>query len=507
LSDALQRAVADQGYTQPTPIQAQAIPVVLAGRDLLGAAQTGTGKTAGFTLPLLQRLATGANASHSPARHPIRALILTPTRELAAQVRESIRVYGKHMHLRSTVVFGGVGINPQIDELRRGVDILVATPGRLLDHMQQKTVDLRQVEILVLDEADRMLDMGFIPDVRRILAALPKERQNLLFSATFPEEIRKLASSFMRDPATVEVARRNTPAELVAQVAHPVDAGRKRELLAHLVKSNDWRQVLVFTRTKHGANRLAEQLERDGVEADAIHGNKSQNARTSTLKRFKDNELRVLVATDIAARGLDIEALPHVVNFDLPHVAEDYVHRIGRTGRAGASGEAVSLVSHEDRPLLAAIERLINRQIEKRIIAGFEPGQAPTRPSEPERRPRQGQPRRDQSRQGQPRREQPRQEQPRRQGRGPQPGHRAGGRPGGRSGGGARGELRPYRNEEYEAQLREARMRAREEARDQPYEEPRAVESEAPREPRQPVVTRKKQRPVLLGAPRREESA
>ncbi|MGA8049902.1 MAG: DEAD/DEAH box helicase, partial [Burkholderiales bacterium] len=417
MSDALQRAVADQGYTQPTPIQAQAIPVVLSGRDLLGAAQTGTGKTAGFTLPLLQRLAASATASQSPARHPIRALILTPTRELAAQVRESIRVYGKHMHLRSTVVFGGVGINPQIDELRRGVDILVATPGRLLDHLQQKTVDLRQVEILVLDEADRMLDMGFIPDVRRILATLPKERQNLLFSATFPDEIRKLASSFMRDPVTVEVARRNTPAELVAQVVHPVDAGRKRELLAHLVKSNDWRQVLVFTRTKHGANRLAEQLERDGIEADAIHGNKSQNARTRALKRFKDNELRVLVATDIAARGLDIEALPHVVNFDLPHVAEDYVHRIGRTGRAGVSGEAVSLVSHEDRPLLAAIERLINRQIEKRIIAGFEPGQAPAAPREPERRPRQGQPR-----QGQPRQGQPRQGQPRRPGRGAQPG-------------------------------------------------------------------------------------
>ena len=509
MSDALQRAVADQGYAQPTPIQAQAIPVVLSGRDLLGAAQTGTGKTAGFTLPLLQRLAASANASQSPARHPIRALILTPTRELAAQVRESIRVYGKHMHLRSTVVFGGVGINPQIDELRRGVDILVATPGRLLDHLQQKTVDLRQVEILVLDEADRMLDMGFIPDVRRILATLPKERQNLLFSATFPDEIRKLASSFMRDPVTVEVARRNTPAELVAQVVHPVDAGRKRELLGHLVKSNDWRQVLVFTRTKHGANRLAEQLERDGVEADAIHGNKSQNARTRTLKRFKDNELRVLVATDIAARGLDIEALPHVVNFDLPHVAEDYVHRIGRTGRAGASGEAVSLVSHEDRPLLAAIERLINRQIEKRIIAGFEPGQAPAAPREPERRPRQGQqPRRGQPRQGQPRQGQPRQGQPRRPGRGAQPGHPAGrpaGRPGGRSGGGPRGELRPYRNEEYEAQLREARMRAREEARDQPYEEPRAVEPEAPREPRQPVVTRKKQRAALLGAPRREE--
>jgi ATP-dependent RNA helicase RhlE len=371
------RAVADQGYTQPTPIQTQAIPVVLAGRDLLGAAQTGTGKTAGFALPLLQRLSGKANASHSPARHPVRALIVTPTRELAAQVEEDVRTYGKHLNLKSTLVYGGVGIQPQIDALRRGVDVLVATPGRLLDHVQQKTVDLRQVEILVLDEADRMLDMGFIHDIRRILALLPATRQNLLFSATFPDEIRKLAGSFMKDPVTVEVARRNTPAELVGQVAHPVDAGRKRELLAHLVKSNDWRQVLVFCRTKHGANRLAQQLERGGIEADAIHGNKNQNARTRTLKRFKDNELRVLVATDIAARGLDIEALPHVVNFDMPHVAEDYVHRIGRTGRAGIEGEAVSLVSAEERPMLAAIEKLINRKVESRIIAGFEPGTGP----------------------------------------------------------------------------------------------------------------------------------
>jgi ATP-dependent RNA helicase RhlE len=274
------------------------------------------------------------------------------------------------------VIFGGVNFNPQAAELRRGVDILVATPGRLLDHVQQKTLDLRHVEILILDEADRMLDMGFIPDIRRILALLPRERQNLLFSATFPDEIRKLAGSFMHTPVTVEVARRNTPAELVAQVAHPVDQGRKRELLAHLVKSNDWRQVLVFTRTKHGANRLAQQLEQSGIEADAIHGNKSQPARTRALKRFKDNELRVLVATDIAARGLDIESLPHVVNFDLPHVAEDYVHRIGRTGRAGASGEAVSLVSAEERALMAAIERLMNRSVASRVVPGFEPGHA-----------------------------------------------------------------------------------------------------------------------------------
>ncbi|HZM35358.1 MAG TPA: DEAD/DEAH box helicase [Burkholderiales bacterium] len=376
---ALARAVAEQGYTQPTPIQTQAIPVVLAGRDLLGAAQTGTGKTAGFALPLLQRLAAKANQSHSPARHPVRALIVTPTRELAAQVEADIRTYGKYVQLKTSLVYGGVGMQPQIDALRRGVDILVATPGRLLDHVQQKTVDLRQVEILVLDEADRMLDMGFIQDIRRILALLPAARQNLLFSATFPEEIRKLAGSFMKDPATVEVARRNTPAELVAQVAHPVDAGRKRELLAHLVKSNDWKQVLVFVKTKHGANRLAQQLTREGVQADAIHGNKSQNARTRALEQFKAGEMRVLVATDIAARGLDIEALPHVVNYDLPHVAEDYVHRIGRTGRAGAEGEAVSLVSHEDRSLMAAIEKLMNRKVESRIVDGFEPGTSSAR--------------------------------------------------------------------------------------------------------------------------------
>ena len=368
---ALLRAVAEQGYTQPTPIQAQAIPVVLAGRDLLGAAQTGTGKTAGFTLPLLQKLVEKANTSHSPARHPVRALIITPTRELAAQVEESVRTYGKYTSLKSALVYGGVGMQPQVDALRRGVDILVATPGRLLDHVQQKTVDLRQVQILVLDEADRMLDMGFIHDIRRILALLPAQRQNLLFSATFPEEIRKLAASFMKHPMTVEVARRNTPAELVAQVVHPVQADQKRSLLAHLVKSNDWRQVLVFVRTKHGANRLAQQLLREGIEADAIHGNKAQSARTRTLAQFKAGSLRVLVATDIAARGLDIEALPHVVNYDMPHVAEDYVHRIGRTGRAGVEGEAVSLVSPEERPLLAAIEKLMNRKVEQRVVSGF----------------------------------------------------------------------------------------------------------------------------------------
>ena len=489
LSAELVRAVADQGYTEPTPIQTQAIPVVLAGRDLLAAAQTGTGKTAGFTLPMLQRLGA-AGGKHNA----IRALILVPTRELAAQVQDSVRTYGAHQHLRSTVIFGGVGINPQIDALRRGVEIVVATPGRLLDHVQQKTIDLSKVEILVLDEADRMLDMGFIPDIRRVLALLPKQRQNLLFSATFPDEIRKLAAGFMHDPATVEVARRNTPAELVAQVAHPVDATRKRELLAHLVKTNDWRQVLVFTRTKHGANRLAEQLERDGIEADAIHGNKSQNARTRALKRFKDNELRVLVATDIAARGLDIEFLPHVVNYDLPHVAEDYVHRIGRTGRAGSTGEAVSLVGHEERPLLAAIERLMNREVEKKIVAGFEPGTAPSRPREPERRARRSQPRG-----AQPRRD----AEPRRDARPPQPRQDARRKPR-RDERHRRPDRIPYPSDEYAAQLQEARRRAREEPREEFQDAPRQAEPQAPREPRRPVVTHKKQRAVLLGTPRRD---
>jgi ATP-dependent RNA helicase RhlE len=465
LMPALVRAVAEQGYTQPTPIQAKAIPVVLAGKDLLGAAQTGTGKTAGFTLPLLQRLAGKASASHSPARHPVRALIVTPTRELAAQVEESVRTYGRHLPLRSTLVYGGVGMQPQVDALRRGVDVLVATPGRLLDHVQQKTVSLSQVEILVLDEADRMLDMGFIHDIRRILALLPAARQNLLFSATFPEEIRRLAASFMKDPATVEVARRNTPAELVAQVQHPVGHERKRELLAHLVRTHDWRQVLVFVRTKHGANRLAQQLARSGIEADAIHGNKAQNHRTRTLKRFKDNELRVLVATDIAARGLDIEALPHVVNYDLPHVAEDYVHRIGRTGRAGAEGEAVSLVSHEDRPLMAAIERLMNRKVEERVIAGFEQGNRGQTPISPEVR---GQSRHSpraqhqQPRQRKPQRERHAQPQYQPQHRRPQP---------------QRSRASDRLTAEQEAQLAEARRRmaAEGEARRSSREPPRAA--------------------------------
>ena len=374
----LLRAVTEQGYTVPTPIQLQAIPVVASGRDLLAAAQTGTGKTAGFTLPLLQRLAPMATKSFSPALHPVRCLILTPTRELAIQVHESVQTYGKHLPLRSFCVYGGININPQIEALKKGVEILVATPGRLLDLVQQKAVHLGKVQILVLDEADRMLDMGFIPDIKRIIALLPMApmRQTLLFSATFSDEIRRLSAQFLRDPATVEVARRNTPAELVTQYAYFVESGKKRELLAHLVKTNDWSQVLVFTKTKHGANRLATQLQKDGINADAIHGNKSQNARIRALEDFKEGKVKVLVATDIAARGLDIEELPHVVNFDMSHIPEDYVHRIGRTGRAGSTGEALSFVSSEDRSLFSAIERLINKKIEIRTIEGFEGGHA-----------------------------------------------------------------------------------------------------------------------------------
>ncbi|MEI6303536.1 MAG: DEAD/DEAH box helicase [Betaproteobacteria bacterium] len=406
LSAELLRAVAEQGYTVPTPIQAQAIPVVLAGRDLLGAAQTGTGKTAGFTLPILQLLSTRLGEAHTanhgkPVKQPVRVLILTPTRELCAQVNESVKTYGKFLKLKSTMIFGGVGFNPQVSELRRGVDIIVATPGRLLDHVQQRTVDLRSVEILVLDEADRMLDMGFLPDIRRIMSLLPMKRQNLLFSATFSDEIRKLSNTFMKDPASIEVARRNSPIELVTQVVHPVDKDRKRELLAHLVKTHNWFQVLVFTKTKHGANRLAEQLNKDGIESDAIHGNKSQPQRTRALKRFKDNEVQVLVATDIAARGLDIDALPHVVNYDLPNVPEDYVHRIGRTGRAGSTGDAVSLVCREDRSLLTAIERMMKKQVPVKIVPGFEAGSPSLRPAEP-RDPNERQERPEQQRRGQP---------------------------------------------------------------------------------------------------------
>ncbi|MGB5261846.1 MAG: DEAD/DEAH box helicase [Gammaproteobacteria bacterium] len=370
----LLRAVSDQGYSEPTPIQRQAIPPILEGRDLMGGAQTGTGKTAGFTLPLLQRLL--ATEKPGKGRRPVRALVLTPTRELAAQVAESVTTYGRHLPLKSTVVFGGVSINPQKMKLVKGVDILVATPGRLLDHVGQRSVDLSRVDILVLDEADRMLDMGFIRDIRKVLALLPAHKQTLFFSATFSKEIKQLASQLLKSPALIEVAGRNSAAENVTQVVHPVDKGRKRELLSHLIGSNNWQQVLVFNRTKHGANRLAEQLHTDGIRAAAIHSNKSQGARTKALADFKSGKVRVLVATDIAARGLDIDQLPHVVNFELPHVAEDYIHRIGRTGRAGNEGEAMSLVCVDELKLLKDIERLLKRDIRKDVIDGYEPDPA-----------------------------------------------------------------------------------------------------------------------------------
>ncbi|MBU6258994.1 MAG: DEAD/DEAH box helicase, partial [Burkholderiales bacterium] len=344
LAEPLLRAVKDQGYEIPTPIQAQAIPQVLKGGDLLAGAQTGTGKTAGFVLPMLQRLSAVKPVKDARGRVPIRALILTPTRELAAQVEESVRVYGKYLTLSSMVMFGGVGMQPQIDRLKRGVDILVATPGRLLDHHQQRTLDLSQVEIFVLDEADRMLDMGFIHDIKKVLAVLPPKKQSLLFSATFSDEIKALADRLLNAPGLIEVARRNQTAETIEQKIHPVGRERKKDLLAHLIKAGDWHQVLVFARMKHGANRLTDFLNDQGISAMAIHGNKSQTARTKALADFKAGSLQVLVATDIAARGIDIDQLPHVVNFEMPNVPEDYVHRIGRTGRAGAEGEAISLV-------------------------------------------------------------------------------------------------------------------------------------------------------------------
>jgi len=370
LSAELLRAIGEQGYDEPTPIQQRAIPLVLSGRDVMAAAQTGTGKTAGFTLPLLQRLSANPSAKGS---RPVRALVLTPTRELAAQIDESVRTYGKFLPLKAAVVFGGVKINPQIEQLRRGVDILVATPGRLLDHASQKTVDLSKVEILVLDEADRMLDMGFIHDIKRVLALLPAnvDRQNLLFSATFSDDIKRLAGRLLNDPELVEVAPQNATADRIEQVIHPVDKIRKRELLSQLISVGNWRQVLVFTRTKHGANRLAEQLGKDGLTAAAIHGNKSQGARTRALAGFKAGDVRILVATDLAARGLDIDQLPYVVNFELPNVPEDYVHRIGRTARAGLSGQAVSLVCVDELKLLRDIERLIRRELPKIVVEGF----------------------------------------------------------------------------------------------------------------------------------------
>ncbi len=367
LSEEILRAVREQGYSEPTPIQAQAIPVVLEGRDIMGAAQTGTGKTAGFTLPILQLL---QNEQAGHGHRPIRVLVITPTRELAAQVGESIATYGKYLPMRSTVIFGGVGIQPQIAKLRRGVDILIATPGRLLDLVGQKAANLSKVEIVVLDEADRMLDMGFIHDIRKVLALLPKNRQSLLFSATFSNDIKKLASGMLRSPVLVEVARNETVG-LINQVVHLVGKSNKRTLLSHLISSQNWKQVLVFTRTKHGANRLTEQLGKDGIHAAAIHGNKSQTARTKALAGFKQGEIRVLVATDIAARGLDIDQLPHVVNYELPNVPEDYVHRIGRTGRAGRTGEAMSLICHEELKLLTGIEKLIRKKIPVVEVPGY----------------------------------------------------------------------------------------------------------------------------------------
>jgi len=370
LSAPLLKAIKEQGYTEPTPIQKQSIPVILDRKDILAGAQTGTGKTAGFTLPILELL---SRAKPKDKPYHVKALILTPTRELAAQVGESVALYGKFLPFKSCVIFGGVKINPQISQLRKGMDIVIATPGRLLDHLSQRTIDLSKVDFLVLDEADRMLDMGFINDIRKILEVLPKQRQNLLFSATYSDEIKKLSDRLLNSPTLIEVAQRNTASEIVKQAVYPVDKGRKRELLTHLIKEGNWKQVLVFSRTKHGANRLAGQLESDGITAVAIHGNKSQNARTKALADFKKGEVRVLVATDIAARGIDIDHLPHVVNYELPNVSEDYVHRIGRTGRAGNKGEAISLVCIDEDEYLINIEKLIKKDIPKVWLKGFKP--------------------------------------------------------------------------------------------------------------------------------------
>jgi ATP-dependent RNA helicase RhlE len=377
LAPAIVKAVREQGYETPTAIQEQAIPLVLAGNDLLGGAQTGTGKTAAFTLPLLHRLSMSRSAQNKFGGTGIRALVLTPTRELAAQVEESIRTYGKYLQLSSTVIFGGVGMNPQISKLKKGVDILVATPGRLLDLQQQGMLDLGQVQILVLDEADRMLDMGFIHDVKKVLALVPKEKQSLLFSATFSDEIRDLANNLLKNPQSVQVTPRNTTVQRITQVIHPVGRGKKKALLAHIINEQNWSQVLVFTRTKFGANNVAEFLEKNGITAMALHGNKSQAARTQALAGFKSGDVRALVATDIAARGIDIDDLPHVVNYEIPNVSEDYVHRIGRTGRAGADGAAVNLVCLDEEGFMQDIERFTKQKIEVKVVDGFgpEPGE------------------------------------------------------------------------------------------------------------------------------------
>jgi ATP-dependent RNA helicase RhlE len=373
LSADILRSVKEEGYTEPTPIQAKAIPLVLQGRDVLAAAQTGTGKTAAFTLPILERLQVHANTSFSPARHPVRALMVTPTRELAMQIAASVEAYGRYVPLRSTVVYGGVPIDPQIKALRGGVEILVATPGRLMDHVGQRTVNLSQVEILVLDEADRMLDMGFIPDIRKIVALLPARRQNLLFSATFSDEIRRLAQEFLRDPATVEVSARNIVADSVEQILYPVDRDRKEDLLIHLIRRDRMEQLLIFTRTKLAASRLASYLDRRGVAAVAIHSDRSQPERTRALEDFKRGEVTCLVATDVASRGLDIVELPYVVNFELPFEAQDYIHRIGRTGRAGLSGVAISLVCTDEVDLLKGVQRLLKKSIPYQVVEGFIP--------------------------------------------------------------------------------------------------------------------------------------
>ncbi|WP_009633465.1 DEAD/DEAH box helicase [Synechocystis sp. PCC 7509] len=375
LSQELLKAISEQGYTQPTPIQKQAIPAILQGKDVFASAQTGTGKTAGFTLPLLQLL---NNTSANKGDRAPRALILLPTRELAQQVGDSVRTYGKYLSLRSAVIYGGVAIRPQTQTLRQGVDIVVATPGRLLDHLEQKNLNLSQIEILVLDECDRMLDMGFIHDIRKILAKLPSSsRQTLMFSATFSTTIRQLANTLLSSPTLIEVAARNTASEQVEQVVHLVDRDRKRELLSYTISFHNWKQVLVFTRTKHGASRLAEQLAKDGLQTAAIHGNKSQSARMKALNDFKQGKVRVLVATDVASRGLDIERLPYVVNYELPNVPEDYVHRIGRTGRAGKEGRAVSLVCKEEYEYLESIEKLLNQTLVKEVVSGYEPSSLP----------------------------------------------------------------------------------------------------------------------------------
>ena len=373
LAPELLKAIADEGYTQPTPIQAQAIPIVLSGRDLMGGAQTGTGKTAAFALPLLQRILPFTSNSPSPARHPVRVLILAPTRELAIQVYESVVTYARYLPIRSLCTFGGVDIKPQIEEIRRGVEVLVATPGRLLDLVEQKCLNFGQVQALVLDEADRMLDMGFIPDVTRIIKLLPAQRQSLLFSATFSEEIKKLADKMLHAPTLIEVAQRNTVSETIEHRVHPVAATAKRALLVKLLRSKEFTQVLVFTRTKIETNRLARELQRAGIAADSIHGNKSQSDRLKALESFKEGTTHVLVATDVAARGLDIDDLPHVINYELPHTPEDYIHRIGRTGRAGKHGTAVSLVTADEVRYLVDIEKLIKKPIEQIIIPGYAP--------------------------------------------------------------------------------------------------------------------------------------